>query len=158
MGVIEGRTWLEILSESECWRLVSGAEIGRLAVLVDGVPEIFPVNHVVHAETVVFRTDAGSKLLGLLDHPLVCFEVDGADPTTRAGWSVMVKGRAAELTSGADVADAARLPLEFWARGEKSHWIRITPSAVTGRRIYRATEPTPRDPVDQPETDSRGYR
>jgi nitroimidazol reductase NimA-like FMN-containing flavoprotein (pyridoxamine 5'-phosphate oxidase superfamily) len=143
VGVIEGRTWLEMLPETDCWRLVAEQEIGRVAVLVDGVPEIFPVNHVVHEEAVLFRTDPGSKLSGLLASPLVCFEVDGADPTTRSGWSVMVKGRATELTAGADLADAAKLPLEFWARGEKAHWIRIEASAVTGRRIYRTTAPPP---------------
>ena len=158
MGVIEGRTWLEMLTETECWRLVAQEELGRVAVLVDGVPEIYPVNHVVHAETVIFRTDPGSKLNGIVNDPRVCFEVDGGDPETRAGWSVMVKGRAAELTAGSDLAEAARLPLEFWARGEKAHWIRIEPTEVTGRRIYRANEPPPRPTPDQPETDSRGYR
>ena len=38
MGLIEGRTWLEVISPAECWTLLGGEEIGRLAVLVDGVP------------------------------------------------------------------------------------------------------------------------
>jgi len=134
MGVIEGRTWLEHLYPAECWRLVAGEEIGRVAVLVDGVPEIYPVNHVVDRETIVFRTDPGSKLRGLVRSPMVCFEVDGIDGR---GWSVMVKGRASELTTGDDVASAAELPLQYWAHGEKSHWIGIDPVEVTGRRIYR---------------------
>ena len=82
--------------------------------------------------TQMIRTDAGSKLRGLVDGPTVCFEVDGADPVTRSGWSVMVKGPAIELTTGSDLADAAQLPLEYWARGEKSHWIRI--DATSGKR------------------------
>ncbi len=139
MGVIEGRTWLEMLSEGECWRLVAEEDIGRVAVLVDGVPEIYPVNHVVQDETIVFRTDPGSKLRGLVQSPLVCFEADSGDPATHSGWSVMVKGRAVELTAGPELAEAAKLPLEYWAKGEKAHWIRIEPTAVTGRRIYRPT-------------------
>lgn len=141
MGVIEGRTWLEMLSEAECWRLLAQEAIGRVAVLVDGVPEIYPVNHVVHGETVVFRTDPGSKLRGLVRSSAVCFEADAGDPATHTGWSVMVKGRAVELTRGDDVAAVAKLPLEYWAEGEKGHWIQIEPTAVTGRRIYRPTEP-----------------
>ena len=39
MAVIEGRTWLELLAVEECWRLVEAEEIGRVAVLVDGIPE-----------------------------------------------------------------------------------------------------------------------
>ncbi len=137
MGVIEGRTWLEQLPPAECWRLVAGEEIGRVAVLVNGAPEIYPVNHVVDRETVVFRADPGSKLRGLLQSPMVCFEVDGADGTTGRGWSVMVKGRASELVTGDEVARASALPLRYWAHGEKSHWIRIDPAEVTGRRLYR---------------------
>lgn len=137
MGVIEGRTWLELLPAAECWRLIDGEEIGRLAVLVDGVPEIYPINHVVDRETIVFRTDAGSKLRGLVRSPLVCFEVDSVDASAHSGWSVIVKGRATELATGGDLARANDLPLQYWAHGEKSHWIRIDPVEVTGRRIYR---------------------
>jgi uncharacterized protein len=137
MGVIEGRTWLELLSAAECWTLLDQEEIGRLAVLVDGVPEIYPVNYVLDGHDVVFRTDAGSKLGGLVRSPAVCFEVDGADRATETGWSVMLKGKARELTMAADVAAAAKLPLHFWAHGEKAHWIRIEPFEVSGRRIYR---------------------
>ncbi len=143
MGVIEGRTWLEMLPEGECWRLVAQEEIGRVAVLVDGVPEIYPVNHVVQDKTIVFRTDPGSKLRGLVQSPLVCFEVDAGDPATHFGWSVMVKGRAVEITTGPELAAAAKLPLEYWAQSEKTHWIRIEPTAVTGRRIYRPTATGP---------------
>ena len=61
MTVIEGRTWLEILQPAECWRLLAGQELGRVAVLVDGAPEIYPVNHIVDSETIVFRTDRAAS-------------------------------------------------------------------------------------------------
>ena len=137
MTVIDGRTWLEVLPATECWELLAQEQIGRVAVLVDGVPEIYPVNHVVSNQAIVFRTDRGSKLRGLTRSPIVCFEVDGTSPAAHIGWSVMVKGRAVELTAADDVARAAALPLEYWGRGEKSHWIRIEAEDVTGRRIYR---------------------
>ena len=137
MAVIEGRTWLEILQPAQCWQLLAGEELGRVAVLVDGVPEIYPVNHIVDAETIVFRTDRGSKLHGMARSPLVCFEVDGTDHVERRGWSVMVKGRAVEVAGGDAIARLAGLDLRYWAPGEKQHWIRIEPEQVTGRRIYR---------------------
>lgn len=61
MAVIDGRTWLEHLSTPECWRLLAQSPVGRVGVLVDSAPEIYPVNHVVDEQTVVFRTDPGSK-------------------------------------------------------------------------------------------------
>lgn len=137
MAVIDGRIWLEHLSTPECWKLLSLHPVGRVGVLVDSAPEIYPVNHFVDDHTIVFRTDPGSKLRGLDRSPSVCFEADGLNLDDQTGWSVLVKGRAAELTAAEELRRAAGLPLRFWALGEKMHWIRITPNEVTGRRIHR---------------------
>ena len=137
MAPIEGRTWLEVIGTGECWDLLGRAEIGRVAVLVDGVPEIYPVNFSLDGRSVLFRTDPGSKLRGLLQSPMVCFEVDGIDAATRRGWSVMVKGKATEVSSADGAASAAAVPVHHWAYGEKLHRIRIQPVEISGRRIYR---------------------
>ena len=108
-------------------------------MLVDSAPEIYPVNFVVDGETIVFRTDPGSKLRGLERTPTVCFQADGSDLDDHTGWSVLVKGRATEVTAPDDRRTVAALGLEVWALGEKPHWIRIQPTEVTGRRIHRAS-------------------
>ncbi len=141
MDVIDSRTWLEHLSPPECWKLLAQHPVGRIGVLVDSAPEIYPVNHVVDGRTIVFRTDPGSKLRGLDRSPSVCYEVDGLDLHDQTGWSVLVKGRAVELSSAEELREAAGLPLRFWALGAKPHWIRIVPTEVTGRRIQRQDRP-----------------
>jgi len=142
MAVIDGRTWLERLSSGDCWNLLAETPVGRVGVLNDSAPEIYPVNHVVDQATIVFRTDPGSKLHGLLRSPAVCYQIDGIDPDTSTGWSVLVKGTATELTHPDDLRRVAELPLEYWSIGRKQHWIRITPTEVTGRRIGRTTTTT----------------
>lgn len=137
MAIIDGRTWLEHLSSAECWNLLSSCSVGRVGVLVDSAPEVYPVNFVVDDESIVFRTDSGSKLRGLHRSPAVCFEVDGSNAHDHTGWSVLVKGRAVELHGGEELRRAAELPLRCWALGEKDHWIRIRPADVTGRRIWQ---------------------
>jgi uncharacterized protein len=148
MVVLDERTWLELLSPPECWRMLSLAPVGRVGVLVDSAPEIYPVNFVVDAHSIVFRTDPGSKLRGLARSPSVCFEVDGLDLEDRSGWSVLVKGRAIEVTAPDDRRKVANLAIRAWALGEKAHWIRIQPTEVTGRRIYRAEERSNRGIAD----------
>lgn len=140
MGTVDMRTWLQHLSPPECWRLLSLHPVGRLGILVDSAPEIYPVNHAVDGRSIVFRTDSGSKLRGLDRSPSVCYQADGLNLGDRTGWSVLVKGRAVELTDPAEVRRAASLPLRFWAPGHKDHWIRVVPREVTGRRIH---EPRP---------------
>jgi nitroimidazol reductase NimA-like FMN-containing flavoprotein (pyridoxamine 5'-phosphate oxidase superfamily) len=137
MGVVDGRTWLEHLSPVECWKLLAQSAVGRVGVIVDSAPEIYPVNFVVDNDTIVFRTDPGSKLRGLDRSPSVCFEADAIDVGESTGWSVLVKGRAVELRGSDELRHAAELPLRFWAVGDKAHWIRIKPSEVTGRRILK---------------------
>jgi nitroimidazol reductase NimA-like FMN-containing flavoprotein (pyridoxamine 5'-phosphate oxidase superfamily) len=119
-----------------------------VGVLNDSAPEIYPVNHVVDHRSVVFRTDPGSKLRGLLRSPAVCFEVDAVDAARATGWSVLVKGRAVEVHDPSELGRLDDLHLRYWAVGEKRHWVRIVADEVTGRRLW-----TPEaEPTGQPTT------
>lgn len=133
--VTVGRRMMEDLSEDECWSFLAVAPFGRVGVLVDSAPEVYPVLHALDGRSVVFRTDAGKKLRGIERSPSVCFEADGVDLEAASGWSVLVKGRAVELSADEELRVAEDLPLTFWSSGNKSHWIRIVPNEVTGRRI-----------------------
>lgn len=147
MAVIDGRTWLEHMSDDDCWTALALDRVGRLGVLVDSAPEIYPVNFVVHERSIVFRTDPGSKLRGLDRSPSVCFEVDRFDLRDRAGYSVLIKGTASEVTDPEELREVAALPLRFWPLGEKGHWIRIHPNEVTGRRVHRSRSLEARRPM-----------
>jgi nitroimidazol reductase NimA-like FMN-containing flavoprotein (pyridoxamine 5'-phosphate oxidase superfamily) len=143
MGVIDGRTWLEHIDAPHCWELLGSVSVGRIGVINDSAPEIYPVNHAVDGQTIVFRTDPGTKLRGLLRSPSVCYEADGLDPGDATGWSVLVKGRAEQIRDPDELRAMARLPLRPWTLGDKVHWIRIVPAEVTGRRIW-SRRPDPR--------------
>jgi nitroimidazol reductase NimA-like FMN-containing flavoprotein (pyridoxamine 5'-phosphate oxidase superfamily) len=140
MGTIDACTNMERLSRAECWKLLEQAPVGRLAVIVDGVPVVYPVNHMVEWDAIVIRSDPGSKLAGLTEGAPVSFEVDDLEPDGRRGWSVLVKGRARPMRDPAMVALAERHPPAIWTTNEKPHWIRIVPTQVTGRRIWRTAE------------------
>lgn len=132
---------LEELGRDECLALLARHHLGRLAVVVGGRPLVFPVNYCLDGERVVFRTDAGTKLHGALGGP-VAFEIDGTDGLYHGGWSVLVVGEAEEVADGAERDRLTRLPLGLWAGGDRSHWVRIRPAAVTGRRL-RTPRPGP---------------
>jgi nitroimidazol reductase NimA-like FMN-containing flavoprotein (pyridoxamine 5'-phosphate oxidase superfamily) len=121
------------LSVAACWQLLRQACFGRLAVVVDGQPDIFPVNFVVDHGSIVFRTAAGTKLTASAGRP-VAFEVDGPGPSP-VSWSVVVKGVAHEVRETAEVIEVLALPLVPWHGGPKPRLIRVEPSSVTGRRL-----------------------
>ena len=126
------------LSEDECWYLLASRTLGRLATVVAGQPEIFPVNFVVQRPTVLFRTAEGRKLLSAVVDERVAFEVDDHD--FEAGWSVVVKGRADVMTDSADLEMAERAQLLSWTPSVKRHYVRIRVAEITGRRFKFGSE------------------
>jgi nitroimidazol reductase NimA-like FMN-containing flavoprotein (pyridoxamine 5'-phosphate oxidase superfamily) len=125
------------LTPEQCLELLADQHVGRLAVVVGGRPEIFPINYVLDGDAIVFRTNSGTKLAGTTQAE-VAFEVDLTHYPTHSGWSVVVHGVAQEVT-GADREDVQErlhaLPLGVWAPGEKPHVMRIAPHEITGRRV-----------------------
>jgi nitroimidazol reductase NimA-like FMN-containing flavoprotein (pyridoxamine 5'-phosphate oxidase superfamily) len=119
---------------SESWGLLRSGVVGRLAVVVDQAPDIFPVNFAVDHGTVVIRTAGGTKLEAARRGP-VAFEVDGYDLDAREAWSVVLKGTAVEVHEVDEAIEVMGLPLSPWARGSKPHLLRVIPSSLTGRRF-----------------------
>lgn len=129
--------WQE-LSRAECFELLAGEHLGRVAVTDDRGPVMFPVNFVLDRHTVVFRTEPGTKLHAARQGSRVCFEVDHADAVARTGWSVIVRGEVTEVTDEAELARLRELPLRVWAPGARDRYVRILPAVLTGRRITPA--------------------
>jgi nitroimidazol reductase NimA-like FMN-containing flavoprotein (pyridoxamine 5'-phosphate oxidase superfamily) len=126
--------WRE-LSKSECFELLAREHLGRVAVVDDRGPVVFPVNFVLDRHMVVFRTDEGTKLDAACRGSRVAFEVDGTDAAAHTGWSVVIRGEAVEVTDPAELARLHKLPLDPWAPGAKTRYVRILPAVLTGRRI-----------------------
>ena len=129
-----------VLDESACWALLRAADVGRLAIVVNYRPEIFPINYVVDHATVVFRTAEGTKLDWSAGRD-VAFEVDGYEPESGEAWSVVVKGLAREVKQMYEALEALELPLFPWFESSKPHIVRIEPEEITGRRFRVADAP-----------------
>ncbi len=127
------------LPAEECWELLRATSLGRIALTVGGVLDIYPVNYVAHDGVITIRTSEGTKLLELSINANVAFEIDGVDKT--AGWSVVLKGSARILSSGAEIEAAEKLSLHPLVPTEKHVWVRIDPAQVTGRRFLLGPEP-----------------
>jgi nitroimidazol reductase NimA-like FMN-containing flavoprotein (pyridoxamine 5'-phosphate oxidase superfamily) len=130
-----------ILSEDESWKRLGGVALGRLVTTFAREPEIFPVNYAVQGRTVLFRTAEGTKLFSAVASNTVLFEAD--DHNVAEGWSVIVRGRAQVLRSAAEIEKAERAQLMPWTATPKVHYVRVTPSDITGRHFRFGPEPDP---------------
>lgn len=135
-----GEPFVTEIATEECLGLLSAHEVGRLCVVDGGFPLAFPVNY-----RVVPGGDGGAALVVRTRHGSVLdqsetragFEIDGIDPSTSSGWSVVVRGILHH-------ADASLTPpwLRSWDPrpwvGDRDSWLYLTPVEVTGRRLASA--------------------
>jgi len=138
---------LEVIPEEECLALLAGQEVGRLALVRDGAPMVFPVNYTLDGRTVAVRTDPGT-ILDWAALGRVAVEVDVIDPDSHEGWNVLVQGVGRDITDGVDTwsGRVRHRSLAPWVDGDKAHWIAVASPAITGRRT-RARTAVPSDSV-----------
>ena len=130
---------ISILSETECWNLLSSVALGRLITSVDGQPDVFPVNFVVQHKTVLFRTAEGTKLVSAAINNNVLFEAD--DHGVTQAWSVILRGTARTLRTDEEIQEAERAQLLPWTATIKQHFVRVRPLSISGRRFVFGPEP-----------------
>lgn len=127
---------MEFIPRAECLAHLESQHVGRLGFLIGDQPVVLPVNYGMESGVIVFRTGDGAKL-GAARGSKVAFEVDDLDADTCSGWSVVVHGVADDITDLDDwfaerlraVAGPPCVP------GVADHFVRITPSHISGRRL-----------------------
>lgn len=132
-----GEPQIRELRTEEALALLERRAVGRVAVTLDGVPHVVPVNFRLLDGAVVFRSGAGTKLAAALAETPVSFQVDHIDETTLTGWSVLLSGRASVVTDPKVLARVETLDLVTWAPGSRDEVVRIAPDLVSGRQIDR---------------------
>jgi nitroimidazol reductase NimA-like FMN-containing flavoprotein (pyridoxamine 5'-phosphate oxidase superfamily) len=134
--VLDARsTRIEHLSAIECWSILAGSPLGRVATVGPEGIELLPVNHAVDRHRIVLRTEADGWLHDAADGRELVFEVDGWDE--HSAWSVVVRGTARPLELADEVHRASRLGIQAWAPIESDVFLELEPAGVTGRRIAR---------------------
>jgi uncharacterized protein len=121
----------EIIAEQDCWDLLENQDIGRVALVISGQVDVLPVNYGLDGEGILFRSNAGRKMIGTSARE-VAFEVDDVDRVARAGWSVVVHGEARDVTryDGLERQRAVQS-----CTGSKDFLVGIAPRSITGRRL-----------------------
>lgn len=124
------------LSRQECTELIAGGGIGRVVFCSDPGPQVYPVTFIVDGGDVVFRTSSYTALGTALQDRSVAFEVDELDHDNRRGWSVIVTGVAERLDDPDEITRLSHSgELEPWVAGVRQMYVKISPRAISGRRI-----------------------
>ena len=129
--------WLERITDEECLAHLRTEVVGRIAVIVEGLPVVLPVNYrTVGGDDdpwLVVRTRPGNVIDRASRH--VAFEIDGIDQTHRWGWSVLVRGSLQHLTAEQGALQVL-LDTDPWLIEQRDSWLAVQPTAITGRRLH----------------------
>jgi len=134
-GVMTTTPHATALDRTDAWSRLRSRSLGRLAVSVDGHPDIFPVNFLATDDGILIRTEPGTKVDDVVANENVAFEVD--DTAEGSAWSVVVKGTARRVDDEDHLAAARSAALWAWAPGPKDVFLHIDPTDVTGRLFSR---------------------
>ncbi|MGW6706305.1 helix-turn-helix domain-containing protein [Streptomyces sp. NPDC054956] len=123
------------LEEDDCRTLLGTHGVGRIAVFTSEGPAVLPVNYLIAGPDIAFRT-AVEALVAKAAGTEAAFEIDNIDDVTAGGWSVLAVGELEAVTDPEGIrhltATARSLP---WAGGPRTHWMKLTPVRLTGRRL-----------------------
>jgi len=128
------------LTDDECWEMLRTGDLGRLAVIDHGAPDIYPLNYLVGEQVIYFRSAPGDKLAAIGANPSVAFEADGVFARNR--WSVVIRGMAHRLNYDSEIESSGIMALESYLPTDKWNYVRIEPLSVSGRRFHRAPRRT----------------
>ncbi|MQS15173.1 pyridoxamine 5'-phosphate oxidase family protein [Streptomyces kaniharaensis] len=126
---------VEILSETECLRLLSTVPVGRVVYTEHALPAVLPVSFEVADGRLLLAVRRGSSTARGLDGTVVAFQADLLDPVTRTGWSVLVHGRADVLGDPEQLRRALRSGLRPWVGDPEPMFVALVPELVSGRRL-----------------------
>ena len=129
------RSGLVLLEHDECLSFLAGASIGRLALSIQALPVVLPVNFALVTDGILIRTGAGALFDQACDRAVVGFEIDGFDRVSHTGWSVLVQGQARLLEAPAELVEAHRVGLTPWGNAAADTFVKVSLDLVTGRRL-----------------------
>ncbi|TCC30796.1 pyridoxamine 5'-phosphate oxidase family protein [Kribbella speibonae] len=126
---------LEIVSRSECLRLLRSVPVGRLVYTNGGLPAVRLVNFLLDDDTVVFSSGRGDKLRAAERGDVVAFEADEVDLERHIGWTVTAIGHLSVVTREEAAELRRTLPVRSWLPIEDAQLVRVGVESVHGRRL-----------------------
>ena len=132
------RNGFEVLDRRECFRLLGGAGVGRIAITSGSLPVVLPLSYAMDGDAIVVETGRGNDLESATTGAVVGFEVDNLHEPGHNAWTVMVTGVAQEVRDRGEIEHLrSLLPAGQDTYLGDERFVRISSELVTGRRTDR---------------------
>jgi len=125
---------MEALSIPDCEQRLSRGGVGTLALCGVEAPVLRPVNFAVHQGWIIIRTGEGQIFDAATRSEPASFVISDLDRLEHSGWSVVVSGSLAELSS---LGFTESIPLRPWAKADKNQFVGLCIDQISGRSIAK---------------------
>lgn len=138
------RNWtLEPVPPQACQRLLGLNDLGRLAWPNGTELMVVPVNYTLDGGDIVLRTDPGGPIAQTAVGAPAAFQVDDLHRDGHVGWTVLTQVSATLVKDPAERQRLQQRELQPWAPGDRSCYVRLTITALSGRRLRHVATPSP---------------
>jgi hypothetical protein len=118
----------EPITEAECWKLLASASVGRLALSLQALPAILPVQYYLDGDKIALCLGHYQVPSQAVTNTVAAFVADAIDTTTSQGWAVQVLGKVASPQSMNGPSDCGHQ-----TGGQVIH---LAPATIAGQRLH----------------------
>lgn len=133
---------LEPVPPQECQRLLGLNDLGRLAWSAGTELMVVPVNYIVDDGDVVLRTDPWGPIAQTAVGTSAAFQADDLHRDGHIGWTVLAQVNVRLVEDPAEHRRLQHHDLQPWAPGDRSCYVRLTITALSGRRLRHVVTPS----------------
>jgi len=116
------------LSEADCWALLASESVGRLALSIQALPAILPVQYYLDADQIALCLGHNHVPSRAVTNTVAAFSTDAIDATTSQGWSVQIVGTLAPPQPIGVTTDCGQP-----TAGQIVH---LAPATMAGQRLH----------------------
>jgi hypothetical protein len=116
------------ITEAECWALLASVSVGRLALSLQALPAILPVQYYLDGDRIALCLGHYPVPGQAVADTVAAFVADAIDTTTSQGWAVQVLGKMAPHRSMNGPNDCGQQ-----AGGQVIH---LAPATIAGQRLH----------------------
>ena len=120
--------------------LLETEHLGHLGLTSGALPVVVPVEYQLVDRSIIIATEAGTKLNGARKGAVACLEIDGTEPTTGAGWTVLATGRLRELRDPTADLPPHALPPRPWGLKTAEHYVALEIELLVGSVAETTTQ------------------
>ena len=115
------------LSDAECWALLASESVGRLALSIQALPAILPVQYYLDGDRIALCLGHYQVPGQAVADTVAAFSADAIEPTTSQGWTVQIVGKVAPQPVGRPSDCGEPAPGQI---------VHLTPAIIAGQRLH----------------------